>query len=214
MLHAKRHNPMAADVTDEHGLPLWPAAERNKQPIADVLQRVLPPGGRLLEIASGTGQHALHFASALSGYTIVPSDCDPENLATLRRRVALAENPRLLPPLELDVMGPPPELDCTAVFCANMVHIAPWAASLGLFRVAAHVLDAGGLLVTYGPYSFHGQHTAESNARFDRSLKERNPEWGVRDVGALETVARQHGLLLAETHAMPANNFVLVWNQG
>ena len=205
---------MAEDVTDEHGLPLWPAAERNKQPIADVLRRVLPDRGRLLEVASGTGQHALYFASALPGYTIEPSDCDPENLATLRRRVALAQNPRLLPPLELDVTGVPPDLACTAVFCANMVHIAPWAASIGLFRVAAHVLDANGLLVTYGPYSFHGEHTAESNARFDRSLKDRNPEWGVRDVDALEAVAREHGLLLGATHAMPANNFVLVWNKG
>lgn len=204
---------MAEDATDEHGLPLWPAAERNKQPIADILQRVLPARGRLLEIASGTGQHALHFASALPGYAIVPSDCDPENLATLRRRVALAQNPRLLPPLELDVTGTLPDVDCTAVFCANMVHIAPWAASSGLFRVAAHLLAAGGLLVTYGPYSFHGEHTAESNARFDRSLKDRNPEWGVRDVDALEAVAREHGLLLGETHAMPANNFVLVWKR-
>lgn len=205
---------MSEDPTDEHGLPLWPAAERNKQPIADVLRRVLPERGVLLELASGTGQHAVHFASALPRYTIQPSDRDPQNLATLRRRVELLGNPRLLPPLELDVTRAPPELACTAVFCANMVHIAPWAASVGLFRVAASVLEAGGLLVTYGPYSFHGEHTAESNARFDRSLKDRDPEWGVRDVDALEAVAREHGLVLGEQHAMPANNFALVWKRG
>lgn len=205
---------MPADVTDEHGLPLWPAPERNKQPIFEVLERVLPERGRLLELASGTGQHAVYFANSLLGYTIQPSDSDPENLATLRRRVALAANPRLLPPLALDVTGPLPEVDCTAVFCANMVHIAPWAASVGLFRVSAHVLAPNGLLVTYGPYSFHGEHTAESNARFDRSLRDRNPEWGVRDVDALETVARAHGFALGETHALPANNFALVWTRG
>ena len=201
------------DDVDAHGLPLWPSAERNKEPIADVLRRVLPAQGRLLEIASGSGQHAVHFAGILPGYSIQPSDCDPENLATLRRRVALLNDPRVLTPLELDVTREPPELDATVVYCANMVHIAPWAASVGLFRVAARVLDPSGLLLTYGPYSFHGEHTAESNARFDRSLKDRNPEWGVRDVDALAAVAREHGFVLGETHAMPANNFVLVWKR-
>jgi len=201
------------DDVDAHGLPLWPSAERNKEPIADVLRRVLPAQGRLLEIASGSGQHAVHFASALPGYSIQPSDCDPENLAILRRRIALLNDPRVLPPLELDVTREPPELDVTVVYCANMVHIAPWAASVGLFRVAARVLDPSGALVTYGPYSFHGEHTAESNARFDRSLQDRNPEWGVRDVDALAAVAGEHGFVLGETHAMPANNFVLVWQR-
>jgi hypothetical protein len=202
-----------ADPTDEHGLPLWPAAERNKAPIAEVLQKVLPERGRLLEIASGSGQHALHFASALPGWTIQPSECDPELLETLRRRVALAENPRLLPPIELDVTGEAAVVEPTAIYCANMVHIAPWAACVGLFRVASRLLPVGGLLVTYGPYSVHGEHTAESNARFDESLRERNSEWGVRDVDALEEVAREHGFALAETHAMPANNLVLVWRR-
>jgi hypothetical protein len=202
-----------ADPTDEHGLPLWPAAERNKAPIAEVLQKVLPERGRLLEIASGSGQHALHFASALPGWTIQPSECDSENLETLRRRVALAANPQLLQPIELDVTGETPVLEPTAIYCANMVHIAPWAACIGLFRVASQLLPAGGLLVTYGPYSVHGEHTAESNARFDESLRERNPEWGVRDVDALEEVAREYGFALAETHPMPANNLVLVWRR-
>src|SRR5689334_19218631 len=101
---------MASDLVDEHGLALWPAAERNKQAILEVLQRVLPAEGWLLEVASGTGQHALHFASALTGWTIQPSDLDPEHLATLRRRVELGKNPRLLPPIELDVTREPPAL--------------------------------------------------------------------------------------------------------
>ena len=202
------------DDVDAHGLPLWPSAERNKEPIADVLRRVLPAQGRLLEIASGSGQHAVHFASALPGYSIQPSDCDPENLAILRRRIALLNDPRVLPPLELDVTREPPELDVTVVYCANMVHIAPWAASVGLFRVAARVLDPSGALVTYGPYSFHGEHTAESNARFDESLKARNSEWGVRDVDELLAIARDRGFELSESCPMPANNQLLVWRRG
>jgi hypothetical protein len=202
-----------SDHADEHGLPLWPSAERNKAPIAEVLRSVLSEQGRLLEVASGTGQHAVHLTSALPGWTIQPSECDPELLETLRQRVALTANPRLLPPIELDVTGEPAALEPTAIYCANMVHIAPWAACVGLFRVASQLLRAGQPLVTYGPYSVHGEHTAESNARFDESLRERNPEWGVRDVDALDEVAREHGLALVQTHPMPANNLLLVWQR-
>src|SRR5689334_7993070 len=106
---------MSSDPTDEHGLPLWPAPERNKQPIAEVLARVLPASGLLLEIASGTGQHAAHFAATLPGWVVQPSDHDPEHLETLRRRVAAIGNPRLLPPLELDVTAEPPALEPTAI---------------------------------------------------------------------------------------------------
>ncbi|HEY3493848.1 MAG TPA: DUF938 domain-containing protein, partial [Polyangiaceae bacterium] len=119
---------MPADSVDEHGLPLWPAPERNKEPIAAVLRSVLPAQGVLLEIASATGQHALYFTQALPGWTLQPSDCDPEHLETLRRRVAHAANPRFLPPVELDVTAEPPALAPTAIYCANMLHIAPWAA--------------------------------------------------------------------------------------
>ena len=202
-----------SDLTDEHGLPLWPAAERNKQPIAEVLRAVLPEQGLLLEVASGTGQHAAHFAGALPGWMIQPSESDPELLEALRRRVAVVGDSRLLPPIALDVTGPPPDLEPTAIYCANMVHIAPWAASVGLFALASRLLSDGGLLVTYGPYAVHGAHTAESNARFDQSLRERNPEWGVRDVDALEHVAHEHGLALVQTHPMPANNLTLVWRR-
>ena len=202
-----------ADSTDEHGLPIWPAAERNKQPIADALRRELPERGLLLEVASGTGQHAEHFLAALPSWTIQPSDRDPEHLETLKKRVALAADPRFLPPIDLDVTAPPVPLEPTAIYCANMLHIAPWAACLGLFRVAGQWLREGGLLVTYGPYSVHGEHTAESNARFDASLRERNPAWGVRDVGALTEVARGEGFTLLRTHVMPANNLLLVWRR-
>ncbi|HTQ04749.1 MAG TPA: DUF938 domain-containing protein [Polyangiaceae bacterium] len=204
---------MADDATDEHGLPLWPAPERNKQPIAEVLERVLPERGFLLEVASATGQHAVHFVDALPGWTIQPSDYDPEHVATLARRVELRGEARLLPPIVLDVTGPPPPLEPDAVFCANMIHIAPWEACVGLFRLAGRLLRTGGLLVTYGPYRVHGEHTAESNERFDRSLRERNPAWGVRDVDAVDEVARERHLALEATHAMPANNLLLVWRR-
>src|SRR5690349_12420770 len=138
---------MPSDAIDEHGLPVWGAPERNKQPIAEVLERVLPERGLLLEIASGSGQHAAYFVSALPGWTIQPSDCDPENLDVLRRRVAVTNHPRLLAPLELDVTREPPPLEPTAIFCANMVHIAPWVATLGLFGVGERLLRAGAPLV-------------------------------------------------------------------
>lgn len=206
---------MASEFLDEQGLPSWPAAERNKQPVLEVLARVLPERGLLLEIGSGTGQHAAHFVAALSGWTIQPSDCASEHLETLRRRVALARNERLLPPIVLDVTEPsPPALAPTAIYCANMIHIAPWAACIGLFAVAEKLLGDGGLLLTYGPYSLHGEHTADSNARFDESLKARNPQWGVRDVDDVAAVARDHAFDLIERCQMPANNLLLVWQRG
>lgn len=207
---------MTADNRDEHGLPSWPAAERNKQPILEALQSVLPARGLLLEVASGTGQHAAHFVAGLTDWIIQPSDCDPEHLQTLQRRVALARNERLRPPLALDVLDlrdVPPALQPTAIYCANMVHIAPFAACVGLFTLADRLLDEGGLLLTYGPYSRHGRHTADSNARFDESLKARNPAWGVRDVDELSAVGRERRLELVETRVLPANNLLLVWRR-
>lgn len=204
---------MVDDPLDEHGLPSWPAAERNKQPILEVLKRVLPERGSLLEIASGTGQHAAHFVDGLSGWTVQPSDCAPEHFETLRRRVALVANDRLLAPIALDVTQEPPALSPSAIYCANMIHIAPWSASVGLFTVGAKLLGPGGLLLTYGPYSLHGEHTAASNARFDESLKARNSEWGVRDVDDLLVISRDRGFELIESCVMPANNLLLVWRR-
>lgn len=193
-------------------LPAWPAAERNKQPILDVLQRVLPHSGLVLELASATGQHAEHFARALPTLTFQTSDHDPEHLTTLARRAEMVGLPNLPPPLRIDVTEASWPIErADAIYNANMIHIAPWAVTLGLFAGAARVLPKGATLITYGPYSFDGQHTSESNARFDESLKERNPEWGVRDVSRLKEVARGSGFQLTEQVAMPANNFTLLW---
>jgi SAM-dependent methyltransferase len=195
-----------------------PATERNQGPIGDVLARVLPARGTVLEIASGTGQHAVAFARRLPEVTWQPSDVDPDARASVAAHAAEAGLPNLRPPIEVDASAPawvdgggPGELD--AIVCINMIHIAPWPAALGLFAGAGRRLPAGGVLVLYGPYRFGGGFTAPSNEAFDRSLRARDPRWGVRDVTDLEAAAAAHGLILAETVALPANNHVLVFRR-
>lgn len=203
------------DDYDEQGLPLWPAAERNKQPILDQLARVLPPaGGTLLEVASGSGQHAVHFAAHLSSWTFQPTEVDPELLAILGRRCRVSGLANLLEPLRLDAAAESwPVADVGGVYCANMVHIAPWRVAEGLFTGAGRVLVSGGLLLTYGPYMLSGAHTSESNARFDASLKSRDASWGVRDLDELAGLAKKAGIVLSERVPMPANNFFVVWQK-
>jgi len=188
-----------------------PAAERNKQPIADVLARVLPPAGLVLEIASGTGQHAEHFARAFPSLTWQPSEPDAEALAPLTERVRRAALPNLRAPLELDVHEPPLlRSTVAAVICINMIHIAPWWACAALLLHAERWLAPGAPLVLYGPFKRGGKHTAPSNAAFDAQLRARDPEWGVRDLDDVVALARRHSLELAEVVAMPANNFSVV----
>jgi SAM-dependent methyltransferase len=192
-------------------LPGSPAAERNKQPIADVLARVLPPTGLVLEIASGTGQHAEHFARTFPSLTWQPSEPDAEALATLAERVRRAALPNLRAPLELDVHQPPLlRGTVAAVVCINMIHIAPWWACAALLLHAQRWLAPGALLVLYGPFKRGGKHTAPSNAAFDAQLRTRDPEWGVRDLDDVVALARRHSLELAEVVAMPANNLTVV----
>jgi SAM-dependent methyltransferase len=192
-------------------LPTSPAAERNKQPIADVLARVLPPAGLVLEVASGTGQHAEHFARALPSLTWQPSDGDAQMLPALAARVQRAALPNLRAPLPFDVHDSAPRLESVAaVVCANMIHIAPWSACVALLGHAERLLAPGSTLVLYGPFKRGGQHTAPSNAAFDADLRRRNSEWGVRDLDAVVRVAREHSLELAEVVAMPANNLTVV----
>lgn len=190
----------------------WPAPERNKAPILEVLKRVLPSSGTLLELASGSGQHAVYFAQHLPGLVYQPSELDPENLASVRAWVAEAALSNLREPLELDVCSNDWGVgEVEAVFNANMVHIAPWAVASGLFAGLGRHLAAGGVAVIYGPFRVGGAHTAPSNESFDASLRARNPAWGVRDLEALVTLAEQAGLRFAERVAMPANNQCLVF---
>lgn len=204
-----------ADDYDAHGLPLWPAAERNKQPILDRLLEIVPQTGKVwLEVAAATGQHALHIAPHFPGYAYVPTDYDEKHLATLIKRRLVAGLGNLKPPLRLDVTEEVwPVSRADVIYNANMMHIAPFAVAQGLFRGAGRLLERGGLLLTYGPYKFDGAHTSESNERFDASLRERDPSWGVRDVAELRLLAEAAGFTCREPIPMPANNFLLVWDK-
>lgn len=193
-----------------------PSAERNRQPILDVLQRVLPARGVALEIASGSGEHAVHFAAGLPGWTWQPSDAEPSVLPSIAAWIAGSGLSNVRAPLLLDVTASSwpgvPTVD--AIFCANMLHIAPWAACQGLMRGAARHLARDGRLVTYGPYFIDDVATAPSNLAFDADLRARNPAWGVRNLRDVEAEASKSGLQLVGRFAMPANNFTLVFRFG
>lgn len=201
-----------------------PSTERNRGPILDVLARALPPSARVLEIASGAGEHAIHFAAALAGTRWQPTDPDPGARESIDawRAWAAAHAPAadVLPARALDVTARPWPGDLVAglgrvdaVLCINMIHISPWRATEALVEGAAAALEPGGVLVTYGPYRREGRHTAESNAAFDASLRARDPAWGVRDLEAVEAEARARGLALDEVVAMPANNLTLIFRK-
>lgn len=191
-----------------------PAAERNRGPILAQLQRLLPTRGLMLEIASGTGQHAAHFADGLPGWRWHPSDGDARSLPSIA--AWCAGNDRVLPPFVLDVLaanwpGVAPEVD--AIYCANLLHISPWATTAALMQGAARHLTSGGLLLTYGPYLEDEVPTAAGNLAFDADLRARNPAWGVRRLADVAAQAAEAGLRLHERIAMPANNLLLAWSR-
>ena len=191
-----------------------PAAERNREPILDVLREVLPERGLVLEVASGTGEHAVHFARALPELTFQPSDPDPAALRSIEAWRAQAGLSNLLAPLELDASAREwPVAAADAILCVNMVHISPWAATEGLMRGAGRLLVPGTPLVLYGPYRRSAVPTAPSNEAFDESLRARNPEWGLRDLEAVEAEASKHGLRLERVVEMPANNLTIVFRR-
>lgn len=192
----------------------WAAPERNKQPILDVLKRALPERGAMLEIASGSGQHAAFFAHALPSWTWQPSDIEPSNLESIAAWVNEAALPNLRPPQSLDVCAGDWSLDAVdGIYCANMIHIAPWRCCVGLFEGAARHLSRNGLLILYGPFRLQGQHTSDSNADFDESLKSRNASWGVRDLDEVNALAAHAGLSFVERTAMPANNQTVIFRR-
>jgi SAM-dependent methyltransferase len=200
-----------------------PAFHRNHEPIWSVLAPYLADAtGHVLEAGSGTGQHVVEFARQSPGLTWWPADYEPLHLQSIEAWRTYAGLPNIQPPRFIDLAEPDWGLDTedsraltdlAAIFCANVIHIAPWPVAEGLLTQAAHRLRADGKLFLYGPFKRDGQHTAPSNEAFDQSLRSRDPAWGVRDIADVETLARANGLTLASIVPMPANNMILIFER-
>jgi SAM-dependent methyltransferase len=193
-------------------LPFSPAAERNRGPILAALRTLLPAQAHVLEIAAGTGQHAEHFAAAEPGWRWQPTEANADALSAIAARTAAL--PNVAAPIVLDVLHWPsrPELPAfDAVYCANLLHIAPWAACPALMQGAARLLKPGGLLAIYGPFVLDDQPTAPSNLAFDADLRGRNPAWGLRRLADVAQQAEAAGMALAQRIALPANNLLLAF---
>lgn len=191
-----------------------PATLRNRAPIIEVLRHALPQSGTVLEIASGSGEHAMAFAAAFPQISWQPSDRDPEALQSITAYALDAGLPNLLPPLLLDVESATwPVAGAEAIVCCNMIHIAPWPTCGGLLAGAGRILTPGGLLLLYGPFRRDGRHTAESNRAFDEDLRRRNQAWGVRDLAEVTALAEANGLRLDEIIDMPANNLSVLFRR-
>ncbi len=197
-----------------------PAAERNRSAILGVLREVLPPSGTVLEVSSGTGQHAAYFAPELAPRRWQPSEFDRALIGSIEAWRERVPSARLLPPITLDacdalwpVEEAPPQPPITAIVNINMIHIAPWRACLGLLAGAGRILPPQGMLYFYGPYQRGGVHAVASNADFDRSLQARDPQWGVRDLDEVEAAAKGEGLVLERVIEMPVNNLSVVFRK-
>ncbi|MGE8130822.1 DUF938 domain-containing protein [Methylobacterium sp. NPDC080182] len=191
-----------------------PAVARNRDAILAVLREILPDSGTVLEIASGSGEHAVHVAAALPGLDWLPSDPEPAARRSIAAHALRAGLDNIRPPLALDAAAAAwPVARVDGIVCINMIHIAPWAATEGLMAGAGRVLSAGGVLFLYGPFREADRPFAESNAAFDASLRARDPAWGVRDLDAVAAEAARHGLSLVRRVAMPANNLSLIFRR-
>jgi Protein of unknown function (DUF938) len=192
-----------------------PATERNREPILAVLQQVLPSTGTILEISSGTGEHGIFMAPQLAPRCWLPSDPNPDARASIAAWQRFAPCDNMYPPIDLDANSSEWLVESkdpiTAIVNINMIHIAAKSAYLGLFAGAKRILPIGGILYLYGPFKQGGVHTAPSNAAFDESLRSQNPEWGVRDLEEITTVAQSHNLELQKVYPMPANNLSVVF---
>jgi len=189
-------------------------SERNKGPILEVLSRVLPKRGVVLEIASGTGQHVVHFAKALPGLTWQPSDPDPELRASIALRVKEEQLANINPPIELDVTRFPwPLQTADAVVCINMIHVAPWRATPALFESSKALLPTEHVLFLYGPFRRSGRYSSKNDEQFDSDLHAQDSDWGLRDLEAVSEAAASSGFVLAEIVDMPANNYSLIFRR-
>ena len=192
-----------------------PACARNSDPILAVLKRVLPAKAKVLEIASGSGEHAIYFAAAMPGLDWLTSDPEPAARASIAAWIESEGAKNVRAPLNIDVRrqswGVEGDAPFDAILSCNMIHISPWDSALGLFTGAQRLLSPGGQLILYGPFKRDDKHTAESNEAFDASLKSRDPNWGVRDLAEVEREAAARGLTLREIVAMPANNLTVIF---
>ena len=221
-MHDDNHNslPVALEkrTQDSDQRLFSPSAARNSEPILNVLKRLLPAHGMVLEVGCGTGEHAVRFAEVMTTLTWLPSDPDPDSRASTAGWIKFSGLTNVLAPLDIDASSAVWGVERLAPFDAmvsiNMVHIAPWAATVGLLSGAGRLLRAGGFLCLYGPFMHNGAHNAPSNAAFDDSLKARNPAWGLRDIADIDRIADASGLRLGETIEMPANNTLLVFSHG
>jgi len=192
--------------------PYAPACDRNRDPILAVLRDHFASRRRVLEIGSGTGQHAVHFAAALTHLTWQTSD-RASNLAGIRLWLGEARLPNTPPPLELDVNGSWPDRRFDAIFCANTLHIMGWNDVVRLFEALARALEPDAMVAVYGPFNYAGRFTSDSNAAFDAHLKREDPRQGIRSFEDVDALARGAGFSLVEDRAMPANNRTLVWHR-
>lgn len=191
-----------------------PSAQRNRDAILAVLTDVLPSSGCVLEIASGSGEHAVHFAGALPGLTFQPSDPSPDAVASIAAWTAQSGLGNILSPLVLDATAADWPVSADAILCINMIHIAPWAAAEGLFRQAGRLLKSGQPLYLYGPYRRPDRPLEPSNAAFDESLRSRDPAWGLRELDAVAALGAANNLGAPEIVEMPANNLSLIFRAG
>ncbi|MCT2399812.1 class I SAM-dependent methyltransferase [Novosphingobium mangrovi (ex Huang et al. 2023)] len=192
-----------------------PAAARNRDPILAVLRDVLPPSGLVLEVASGTGEHAVHFSRALPALSWQPSDPDAGARASVTAWREGEDLPNLLAPLELDAAAPQwPVGQADAIVCINMIHISPWESTEGLMAGAGRLLPSGHPLVLYGPYRRAGHPIEASNQAFDEDLRRRDPRWGLRNLEDVSACAQARGLALERVVEMPANNLCVVFRKG
>ena len=197
-----------------------PATQRNREPILKVLLEVLPPTGTILEIASGTGEHAAYFAPNLKPRKWIPSDTNSSLRQSIAACVKHSKSENLYQPLDIDASQPIWQVekeilseisDISAIVNINMIHISPWSVCLGLMAAAGRILSQGDILYLYGPYKQGGEHTAPSNAAFNEYLQEQNPEWGIRNLEDVVELASTHNLTLQKTYPMPANNLSVVF---
>lgn len=192
-----------------------PATQRNREVILEILLQVLPASGTILEIASGTGEHAVYFAPHLKPRKWLPSDPNPRSRASIAAWIAHSPSDNLYQPVDLDATAPhwilPDTAPITAIVNINMIHISPMNACLGLMAGCDRILPPGGILYLYGPFKQNGEHTSPSNAAFDTSLKAQNPSWGVRDLDDVVAAAKAQNLNFINTYQMPANNLSVVF---